>query len=579
MAKTAQNVKNAFKNAFHKVGSFCHKIKEKIVHHKLFVLVMMQLKDKWNISWKTNKKATLFKLVGYLLIFVAMIFVIHLVMEKSASTLGIFITNRIPLNAMLPILLVVSVFEGISILFGLTKALYFSKDNVVLITYPVKSNYLFMSKLIVYYIDALKKSCMLLLPMMISFGIIYSYSAGYYFFVIFLDLIFVAFLVLLCGILSIPAFFILKFLNRYRVIKIVLSAAILGLLIYGSIALINIIPSNINLIRQYEEFSMGLNQFLHWFRNNFFITSSLGQMFFGVEKGLSMAAFSIYSWAVSLSLLGLIAVLVIVNALLSKPFYDKMIATSSSRGGGHHKKEKKNHRYPKWLSSLHYEFVRNFRDERLIIATLVCVVTMPLLSLVVNRFYGSFNTRAMGDTLIYLFNFVFIMVVVTSHNTSSSYIYSKDGPSWTVNKTMPVDPKVSLSLRLVYNFVASLLIIIPSSILFFTTKHAEGRSPVLFIFTIIFLSTFHSVLSASYDFSHSKNKDKADIGSEIMNGHTMVSLALGFIITIAMALFIVITTLTGSSSKELRFFVLALVMLVIELFYFFRKIHLTYQEN
>lgn len=578
MAKTAQKGQSSIKQAFRNVGRFCHRIKEKIVHHKLFVLVMMQLKDKWNISWKTNKKATLFKLVGYILVFAAMIFVVHIIMDKSASTLGIFITNRIPLNAMLPILLVVSIFEGISILFGMTKALYFSKDNVVLITYPVKSNYLFMSKLIVYYLDALKKSCMLLLPIMISFGMIYSYRASFYFYVILLDLIYVAFIVLLCGILSIPTFFVLRFLNKYRVIKIILSTAILGLLIYGSILLIRIIPSNINLIRQYEEFSMGLNQFLHWFRNNFFVTSCLGQMFFGVEKGLTMSPFSIYSWAVSLSLLGLIVVLVVVNALLSKPFYDKMIA-SSNRSGAHHSKAKKNHRYPKWLSTLHYEFVRNFRDERLIVSTLVCVVTMPLLSLVVNRFYGSFNTRAMGDTLIYLFNFVFIMIVVCSHNVSSSYIYSKDGPSWTINKTMPVDPKVSLPLRLIYNFVASLLIVIPSSILFFGTKHAEGRSPVLFIFTILFLSTFHSVLSASYDFSHSKNKDKADIGSEIVNNHTAVSLAFGFLITIGMALFIAITSLTGSSSRELRLFVLSLVILVIELVYFFRKIHFAYQEN
>ena len=578
MAKVWQNTKNAFKKAFHAIGDFCHRIKEKVAHHKLFVLVMMQLKDKWNISWKTNKKAALFKLVGYLIIFAVMIFIVNLVMNKSATTLGIFATRRIPLNAMLPILLVVTVFEAISILFGMTKALYFSKDNVVLITYPVKSNYLFMSKLIVYYIDALKKSCMLLLPIFISFGMIYSYRVSFYLFVVVLDLIYVAFLVLLCGILSIPTYYITRFLNKYRVIKIVFSLAILGLLIYGSILLIGVIPSNINLIRQYEEFSMGLNKFLYWFRSNFFITSCLGQMFFGIESGLSMIPFSNYSWIVSLCLLGLIALLVVVNALLSKPFYDKMIATSN-RSSTHRSKEKRNRRYPKWLSSLHYEFVRNFRDERLIIATLICVITMPLIALVTTRFYGSFNTRPMGDTLIYLFNFIFIMVVVSSHNVSSSYIYSKDGPSWTINKTMPIDPKVSLSLRLVYNFVASLLIIIPSSIIFFGSEHAQGRSCVVFILTIIVLATFHSVLSASYDFSHSKNKDKADIGSEIVNGHTMVSLGFGFLITIGMGLFIMITALTGSTSRELRLLVLACVLCAFELFYFFRKIHLTYQEN
>ena len=567
-----------FKKMFNRIGLFFHALKERIVHNKIFVLVMMQLKDKWNISWKANKKAALIKSVSYILVFAAMIFIVHLILDLSATRLGIFMTQRIPLNAMLPILLVVVFFETFSTLIGLTKALFFSKDNSVLITYPVKFNYLFISKVIVYYIDALKKSCMLLLPLFISFGMIYSYGVAYYFFIVFMDLVFVAFIVLLCGVLSIPTYYVLRFLEKYKIIKYAFSFIVVGALIFGTIKLIGLIPENINIVREYEQFSMGLNKFLYWFKEHFFVTAAVGQMFFGVLQGLTMRAFSVYSWSVMLCLIAATGVLLVSNMLLAKPFYRRTISTNS-KDSSTGKKVRKNHRLFKWISVLHYEFVRNFRDEKIVIASIICVVAMPLISLFANRFYNSFTTRSLGDTLIYVFNFLFIMIVVTSHNTSSSYIFSKDGPSWTVNKTMPVGAKTSLPLRLVYNFIVSLLIIIPASIIFFNSEHAGKRNCLLFILTLVVLSTLHSVLSASYDYSHSKNKDKADIGSEIVGTHTAVSLVYGFLLAIFFGLFIVICSLRGATNLQVRVLVLATVLLGLGVLYFFRNIHLTYQEN
>ena len=578
MAKSQGKFLNFIKNCFQKIGGFFRNLKEKTTHNKIFVLVMMQLKDKWNISWKANKKAALIKLVAYLVVFAAMIFIVHLVLDLSASKLGIFMTKRIPLNAMLPIFLVVIFFEGFSTLIGLTKALFFAKDNSVLITYPVKFNYLFISKVIVYYIDALKKSCMLMLPLFISFGMIYSYGVVYYLFVIFMDLIFVAFIVVVCGLLSIPTYYLLRFLEKYKIIKYLFSIAVLGLLVFVTIKVIGAIPSNINLVREYEAFSMNLNRFLFWFREHFFVTTALGQMFFGVLKGLSMKAFSVYSWSVMLILIASTAALVVVNMLLAKPFYRKTIS-NNSKDSSTGKKARKNSKLFKWLSVLHYEFIRNFRDEKLVISSIICIVAMPLISLFANKVYNSFSTRSLGNTLIYVFNFLFIMIVVTSHNTSSSYIFSKDGPSWTVNKTMPIGPKTSLPLRLVYNFIVSLLIIIPSSIIYFNSNHIGKRSPILFIFILVVLSTLHSVLSASYDYSHSKNKDKADIGSEIVGAHSAISTLYGFLIAIFFGLFIVICSLRGASNLELRALILATVFLGLAVVYFFRNIHLTYQEN
>ena len=539
---------------------------------------MMQLKDKWNISFKANKKASLFKLVGYIVLFAAITAVVYLMMSLSATRLGIFIENRIPLNAMIPIFAVVIFFEIISTLVGMTKALFFAKDNVVLITYPVKSNQLFISKLIVYYVDALKKSLTLLIPIIFSFGIIYGYGVHFYLWVLFIDFFFIAVIVLFCGLLAIPTFFVMKFLNRFRIVQVAFYLAILGFIIYLAIKLIGIIPTNINLISEYERFSIGLNSFLYWFSNKFKVLRAIVYVFCGQRDGLVMHLFSTYSWAGFLVMIAAIALLYLGNAFLSKPFYTKMIASNNTNRQAYGRKHK-NHHHFKYLSVLYYELLRVVRNEKYVVATIVSVAIMPLLTLIFNRVYNSIPTRTFGDQMIFIFNFFFIFIVTSSHNVTCSYIYSKDGPSWTVNKTMPVNPRVSLTLRLVYNFVASIAIIVPSSILFFNSYAGKNQSIVFFILNLIVLSAIHCFMSASYDYSHSKNKDKADIGSEIISGHEAVSLGIAFLFGLGAILFQVILILTSSTNQGLRFFLLLLFVLILVVCYFLKKIRVTYQEN
>lgn len=571
---------SGLKKFFHTIGSFFRRLGKKIASYKLYTLVVMQLKDKWNMSFKTNKKMTIFKLVAYVIVFAVIVFAIKMMMDLSTNSLGIFIGMKIPLSAMVPILTLVTVFEVISILVGMTKALYFSKDNVVLVTYPVKSDYLFMSKLIVYYLDAVKKSFTLFVPLFFAFGLVYNNPVYYYFWVIFLDLFYVAILVLICGLLSIPTYFILRFLDRFKGIKIVLAIALLGGLIYGTIALLNVIPDNLNIIEEYQAFTRGLNRFLTDYRNTMFLSRVLSGMFFGVYSSstVSLQIFNLYSWSVLLSIIALIVIFIFINMFVSKPFYTKMIARSNSSNTAK-KKARKNHTHHKLTSVLNYEMKRILRDEKIIVSSLLAIVILPLFIAIANKIYNSMNTDPIGNSFIVIFNFFFISIAVTGHNTTSAYIYSKDGPSWSINKTMPINPEASLSLRLIYNIVISLFMIIPASIIAFKSEYLANYSVVLFILALVLVAIFHNVISASYDFSHSKNKDKADIGSEIVSTHTAVSLIYSIVCVAVSAGFLFICLLTTSKNPLLRLFLLWAVLTMILVYYFLRKIHLSYQEN
>ena len=579
MKEFFKKIGNFFKKCYQSCKAFVLKVAKKIANAKITSLVMMQLKDKWNLSFKTNKKLALLKISGRLIVFAVITVIAYFLMDMTTSTLHIFFGDRIPLSAMKPILFLLMVFEVVSILIGMTRSLYFAKDNTVLITYPVKPDYLFLSKVIVYYVDAVKKSLMLFFPVIISFGIIYKYSIPFYLWALFFDLILVALITLICGLLSVPTYYVLKFLDKFKVAKVIFSVALTGALIALTIFVYKLIPENINLIREYDKFTRGLNNFLANFSKDFAISSFITHAFLGVRSGYGMKVFSDYTWqGVLFGLVG-IALFVLANALLAKPFYLKMIATSN-RSSNKPGREHKNHKSSKGFSVFKYELFRIIRDEKHLVSSIICVVSLPLIILLVNKFYVAFNSSGTGAYFMFIFNFFFISIVAFSHNTSSSYIYSKDGPSWSVNKTMPVNPRLSLSLRLVYNLAVSLLIIIPSSIIFFNNSKVTDRySLLLFIITIFVLATFHNFLSASYDYSNSPNKDKADIGSEIVSSHELVSVAFGFLTALGALLLLFLMLTSATKNPQIRLLIVSLIACFGAIFSFLRKVKATYQEN
>ena len=344
---------------------------------------------------------------------------------------------------------------------------------------------------------------------------------------------------------------------------------------------------NIKIMNTYAKFAEQVNNFLTWFNNPFKVSSWITAMFCGVQKGPITRLFSWYSLIVPLCIIAALVLLTWLNMVFAKPFYTKMISNTSRRSKVV-KKEKTNKKHNKYLSVVLNETLRIVRNEKQIASTIISIVMMPLIILVFNKIYIAIDLSDFGLVLIALFNYFFVILVVTSHNISTSYIYSKDGPSWNINKTIPVNPKVSLLARLVYNTITSFLIIIPACILYasFIPK-ITVFSLILIIISMILLTFFHSLLSASFDYSHSENKDKADIGSEIVGKHEAVSLLYGLLISLGAAVFLFILYrntislphLDVSDRIYIRVTLFAIALVAFELFMFTRKIKATFQEN
>ena len=124
---------------------------------KFKTLFVMQLKEKLNLSFLNSKKQTLYKVVFSVLGFVAITAVAYLLLWLCQFLNLFSAINHIPLTVMAIIYTAIFVLNTFTCTVGLSKTLYYAKDNQVLITYPVNSDQLYLSKMLVYYIGEIKK--------------------------------------------------------------------------------------------------------------------------------------------------------------------------------------------------------------------------------------------------------------------------------------------------------------------------------------------------------------------------------------------------------------------------------------
>ena len=232
----------------------------------LWTLTIMQLKDKLNFSFNADKKGALTKLIIYAILFVVVTAVISFVFYLF-NMLSIFgALEGTPISVFNFAFIIMLLLSTLSCISKLTNSLYFSKDNLVLLSYPVKPNVVFLSKLFVFYLIELIKSVTYYIPLFFAYGIIYKFQIIYFPWVILLFFIIAFIPVIVASLFSIPFMFIkMSLIRRPFMQDVSMLAILIGLtvLIFWGI---NLIPDNLHFLSQW---SMTYRPQFVAFTNNF----------------------------------------------------------------------------------------------------------------------------------------------------------------------------------------------------------------------------------------------------------------------------------------------------------------------
>ena len=150
----------------------------------LLILIKMQLKEQLNFKRlgveNVSKFHIILSIIGAILKF-ALVTVLCGAFFFISRYLHVFsVGDKIPDTVISLIFTVMLITSMISCIGGLTKSMYYAKDNAVLLTLPAMPMQVYLSKLFIFFIFELKRNLSFIVPLFIAYFITHSYPAGAY---------------------------------------------------------------------------------------------------------------------------------------------------------------------------------------------------------------------------------------------------------------------------------------------------------------------------------------------------------------------------------------------------------------
>ena len=323
--KVLSPVGRFFKRAFSPIYRFfCHR------YAGLKTLVVMQLKDKLNFSFKADKKGALTKLLLFIIMF-AVVTAFIAVLFFLMNFLAVFgSSSEVPISIFNMFFITMMILSTVSCAAQLTNSLFFSKDNLVLLSYPVKSNIVFLSKLIVFYIIELIKEVTFIIPMFLAYGIIFQFNIGYFFWVILMFFVIAAIPVTISSLISIPYMFVKMFLTKRPLLQDLFFLTLMVVATVFAFIIINMIPENLHFLLNWGEKYRPMlvnfaNQYEVWLSPLYYVSALvLGATQATDSPTMIKAVFSNQSGIILLIVLGSIIVLFLLSYYLAKPLFFKI---------------------------------------------------------------------------------------------------------------------------------------------------------------------------------------------------------------------------------------------------------------
>ena len=535
------------------------------------------MRERVDLSFLKDKKQTMFKVVFGALYFVCLVAISYLVLSLC-QTFHIFSPlNHIPLSVMAVLLFIMFLFNIVSCTSTLTNSLYFSKDNQVLITFPASPNILFLSKISVHFVYELKKTFTFIVPVFIAYGIVSGIGIFYYFWLVFMMILFSAFIVLLAGLLSIPMIVIRSFFEKYNYVRIILLAILLGLLVWGVIALLNKIPQDIDLIKSWARISSAIDTFLAWFVKYFSPMYYFSLCLCGTYKNFTSVLFTKYMYIGFLILLTCILLLFVINYYVSRPIYLKLISTKFEFGKSV-KINKPNKIHKSKYSTFIYETTKDLRNGELVRTTITLFVIAPILILTLDKIYAAINTALFGTNLTIAFNILIILLFVLSHNISASSVFSRDGESLYMLKTLPKSPINLLFSRLGYYAISSAILITMMLSIFWSFTSVSWFDAILMFLSILMYALTHIVISAEIDFLHPRMAMFRTEGKASKNPNEIKSTILAFALSFVFFGIVLFFYVKDPNLLWLKLFLLTGSVLALRVYLFCYKAKILFRE-
>ena len=563
----------------------------------LITLVKMQLKEKLNFKRLevegVNPFQVLVSIVAAVLKF-AVVTAVFAVILLLINYLGVFsAVQRTPTSLMSIVFGVMLIASVVSCTAGLTKSLYFSNDNSILLTLPCKPFQVLLSKLIIFFAFELKRSFSFMLPLFVAFYIIHGYPVLAYLWLIICFVFISMFTVALGLVLSIPAMWISNFFRLNRYLQIGSLVATVGAAIFAMFYAVSLIPKNLDLLSRWAIITRSIQAALQSFTVSFRFYYDLTLVFLGEVYDVVKVAFPVGDTALRfLIILGMTAGLLALGFFIVLPLFYKMASTPFE----YLKKTvkpRKNRVHKKKLTTFFTEVIIAVKNPARMFSNFGILISIPLLTFLLNRLFFAMNTNEMGDSMVVAFNVLIIMLVVLNANTSAASIYSRDGRAAYLIKTQPTEAKILLFSKLLPDAIFCVLSLIATTVILIISS-GIGLINILFLMLSIgFIYFAHLMYCAELDIMNPQYEIYATVGASDNNPNETKATLSAFIISFLTAGATMLLLMDKSDAIAnipftdtlvldtiyLKLFFVGLAVMLQRIYMYFSKIKLYYKEK
>jgi len=315
---------------------------------------------------------------------------------------------------------------------------------------------------------------------------------------------------------------------------------IAGLIAWGVVTLIMLIPEDIDLISQGPAIINAVSAFLASFERAAFPAAWIVSVMTGVRQASNV--YMVFAWQTFLNvviLFAVIAALLGIVYLVSRPLFFRMMSKSFEFVKKNIASYKLNKQHGKWHAFTLKEFKLCIANTEVSLSFIIVYIAVPVMIYLLNKLYAAMNTRLQGDIMTYSFNLLIMLLPMLSSNSVIATLYSKEGRSGYLKKTEPINILQPLFAKLFFFLLMSIPSVVGTVIVFsnFTGNMFKWYDFALLAGVLLFTQYGHIIFSALLDIMNPQNEQYATVGDSAKNPNENTSTLVAFGLSIFFALF------------------------------------------
>ena len=322
--------------------------------------------------------------------------------------------------------------------------LYLSPDNAMLVCLPVTPDQLFISKLLMIYVNELLVSTMVSFPILFCLGRaawIGTFGISYYLSIPLLILLLPILPIVVAAFVSVPLMFVIRFLKRHTLISVITVLVLVGACLYGYVSVIGDIMLEFDANDQFE-IARTVNA----------AVERIGKKI-PVYYHLAVAMTSFKRWYSFAMFILICAIVMSLTFVFTRYFFFKIAMSSLEKTVKSKKRPKKFKKYSPFKSLFVKEIFCVFRSATEIFEYFLFTLMMPFIVFVCDRLVMSAAVNEAGDNMKAGAHVMVLAILAMLSNISSASAVSRDGGNFYTSKIVPINYYTQIFAKFAFNAV------------------------------------------------------------------------------------------------------------------------------